>query len=119
MVASVRCAQNFLQSVFAFLVKASQLHTTNVRDSAHISIIEFRVCTEIQSDRVREAIEAGSGVGHAVPYRRRFFCCGVSLFFVEQGPKYIRKQCFLSTVSVCLRLGLLPQGLSAGAVVLI
>jgi hypothetical protein len=28
-----------------------------------------------------------------VPYRRRYFCCGVSLFFVEQGPKYIRKQC--------------------------
>jgi hypothetical protein len=23
-----------------------------------------------------------------------FFCCGVSLFFVEQGPKYIRKQWF-------------------------
>jgi hypothetical protein len=23
-----------------------------------------------------------------------FLCCGVPLFFVEQGPKYIRKQCF-------------------------
>jgi hypothetical protein len=66
MVASVRRAQIFLQSVFAFLVKASQLHTTDVRDSAHISVMEFRVCTEIQSDRVRETTGAGSGVGHAV-----------------------------------------------------
>jgi hypothetical protein len=31
------------------------------------------------------------------------------MFFVEQGLKYIPKQAILLTVSVCRRLGLLPQ----------